>query len=219
MAVATPSIVKLSAITLNTDFGTKHFACTRKHATVILGRPVPPRWSWLRAFVAWGLARSSLHGWALGTSMTPRSTWHARASFRGFTARAGTLSTHTVVVCVPTSGYSEWPHGTRGRCSLATRSPNVTAVSCGYVWTLEEPTCVATTRLCPSHRAPRIWWNRRRYARRPWSAGSAAEMPRSCPRRRRARPRSPVQPRVEGRAQIGPQAPLHARRISPVWVL
>ena len=47
MAVPTPSIVKLGATTLDTGFGTKHFACMRKHAVLILGRTVPPRWVWV----------------------------------------------------------------------------------------------------------------------------------------------------------------------------
>ena len=53
----------------------------------------------------------------------------------------------------------------------------------------EEPTCAATTRAFASHRAVRLWWNRRRYVRRPWSDWSGyVEMPRS--------PRSAAQPPV-----------------------
>ena len=47
MAVPTPSIAKLSAITLHTGFGTNHFACMRTHAVVILSRTVPSPLGWV----------------------------------------------------------------------------------------------------------------------------------------------------------------------------
>jgi hypothetical protein len=78
---------------------------------------------------------------------------------------------------------------------------------------------VAPARVCPSHRAVRLWWNRRHEVHGPSSARPAVEAPRSWRRPRRARPRSPVQPPAERHAQIGLHFPLHALRISPVWVL
>ena len=102
---------------------------------------------------------------------------------------AGTLSTHTGVVCVPTPGT---PSGLMAHMAAAAQPPE--RRSCRQLYAVapvrprEEPqTCAATTRACASHRALWLWWNRRRYMRRPWSDWSAyVEMPRS--------PGSPVQP-------------------------
>ncbi len=74
MAVPTPSIAKLGAITLYTGFGTKHFACMRTHAVVILCRTVPSPLGWVGSRCRKGLGTQQLAG-ALGTDVTHGGTW------------------------------------------------------------------------------------------------------------------------------------------------
>ena len=132
------------------------------------------------------------HKWVLGVLTLGECAW----------PEAGTRSTHTGGVRVA----HKWVLGVltqydmRGSCGRAPRAPKTTAALRGDVRALAEPTWTVPARSCPSHRALRLRWNRRRYVRRPSPAGSAlVQTPpswRLTPRR--ARPRlTPVRPPAE----------------------